>query len=127
MGRALAPIDLRVVSKVFNEIASARWFEPNETRALAYYLIYRYSRGCDAASLKAQVEPFAREWFRIGLGRLDALDPYVNQTHDEEMTRIAPLRHREVHRAGELLQQNRTWAGIARRKPEGGRPAPVAQ
>ena len=66
MGRALAPIDLRVIGKVFNEIASARWFEPNETRALAYYLIYRYSRGCDGASLKAQVEPFAREWFRIG-------------------------------------------------------------
>lgn len=99
MGRALAPVDQRVIGDVLMEISSAPWFEPDDISALAFYLMYRYSRGSDAASLKAHAEPFAREWFRIGLGRFDALASYINQTHGNEMTRMPPIRHRAIRRA----------------------------
>ena len=75
MGRTLTPIDLRVIGNVFLKISKAPWFEPGDAQALAHYLIHHYSRGHDEASLHEIAEPFAREWFRVGLGRFDALAP----------------------------------------------------
>ena len=64
MGRTLAAADLRIIRNVFRDMSRSAWFDPSETRALAFYLIYQYSRGLDEASLRAAAEPFAREWFR---------------------------------------------------------------
>lgn len=75
MKRALTPVDLRVIGKVFRTISASPWFEPGDANSFALYLVHHYSQGHDEASLRAFAEPFAREWFRRGVGRFDALAP----------------------------------------------------
>jgi len=73
MVRTLAPVDLRVISRVFQEIYSAPWFDPDDARALALFLIHKYSRDYNEDSLSAIAQPFAREWFKVGQPRFDVL------------------------------------------------------
>jgi hypothetical protein len=95
MGRSLSSIDLRVVGGVFGEISRSWWFEPNDVGALALYLIHNYSPGQNHASLMAIAEPFAREWFRRGLGRFDVLAPEdrIVLNSSDEVGCGAPFRH----------------------------------
>jgi len=73
MGRALKPVDLRVIDEVFRDISRSPWFEPGESRSLGRYLIHQYSPDQDKSSLRAVAEPFAREWFGAGCWRFDVL------------------------------------------------------
>jgi hypothetical protein len=75
MGRTLAPVDLRVIGDVLT-ISRSPWFEPDDSPALAFYLMHHYSPG---PRLRVVAEPFAREWFKIGQGRFDALASYAKQ------------------------------------------------
>lgn len=65
MRRALAPIDLRVISNVYSEISRAHWFGPGDAKGLAHYLLHSYSRGTSEASLRERAELFARECFVV--------------------------------------------------------------
>ena len=65
MTTAFTPHDYGIVLNVFLAISRSTWFEPDDAEALAIYLLHRYKKGHDEASLRALSLPFATEWFRV--------------------------------------------------------------